>query len=443
MSFRLIVSGDTILNHRASTVTAPGFLAAVELLRSADVMHTQLETPIAEPGRPGVVPSAEGGMSWYATPAATVEELRWLGAGIVSTAGNHALDYSYGGLASTWAALDAGGLPHAGTGPDLAAARRPAFLETAHGRIGLVSAASSIPTFARAGAVGHGLPGRPGVNALRFVHVVDEETADAVVALHTRMGDWVTRDGDQVTINPPGLHNSTLRFRVGDGDMTTEPDRDDLDGNRASVAAAAHQADFVIAHLHAHEWNGLDGRVCTTAAFVEKYARAMVEAGANVVIVQGSHAPMRGIEIHRGRPIFYDPGDLVKVGRPDRQPADYYLRPGFGHESRRPDATIADAYAASARMFGAGSAAFRVSPTEGYSREPGFFVPVCTVGERMEVESVELHPMRWMTGTRQAAGLPSAVTGDAARAVLEHAAALSEPYGTRIAIQAGTGHIRL
>jgi len=68
---------------------------------------------------------------------------------MISTAGNHSLDYSYGGLFSTWKALDEAGLVHAGTGMDLAKAREPAYLDTANGRVALISMCSSFAKGAR------------------------------------------------------------------------------------------------------------------------------------------------------------------------------------------------------------------------------------------------------------------------------------------------------
>ena len=100
-------------------------------------------------------------------PTTVADELRRLGVDLVSTASNHAMDYSYGGLFSTIDALDAAGIPHAGTGGDLAAARAPAFVDAAAGRVALVSATSSFPPFARAGAARWDSQGRPGVNPMR------------------------------------------------------------------------------------------------------------------------------------------------------------------------------------------------------------------------------------------------------------------------------------
>jgi poly-gamma-glutamate synthesis protein (capsule biosynthesis protein) len=441
-AFRLIVAGDIILNHRVSVSDHPGFLRTVDLLNSADVVHAQLETPLVDPATADAYPAAEGGMSWFGPPPDTTAELRWLGIDIVSTASNHALDYSYGGLTSTLAALDAAAIPHAGSGLDLARARAPAFISTASARIGLVSACSSFPAWARAGAARPDVQGRPGVNPLRFHHRVDRQTAASILGLAERLGAWITRDGDELLINPPGLHNTVTRYVVSDEPgMGTVPDEDDLEGNRRAIRDARSQADFVIAHLHAHEWDINDSRASTSSEFIETYARAMIDEGAGVVIVQGAHAPMRGIEIHRGRPIFYDPGDLVKVGRPDRQPADYYARWGFGKEARLPDAGIAEAYPAGARMFGAAGRDFRVSPCEAYSREPGFFVPVCEVGEDLRISRISLHPMRWLTGTRQETGLPALCDGPRATEILKHLATLSEPYGTSIAIDGSVGYI--
>src|SRR5690606_24018445 len=126
--------------------------------------------------------------------------------------------------------------------------------------------------------------------------------------LCAKLGLWVTRVGDEFTVNPAGIHNTLWRFRVGDNGPATFCDEDDLAGNLASIRHARAQADLVIAHLHAHEFNAASGKINTSAEFIEEYARAAIDNGAHLFIAQGSHAPMRGIEIYKGCPIFYDPG---------------------------------------------------------------------------------------------------------------------------------------
>jgi poly-gamma-glutamate synthesis protein (capsule biosynthesis protein) len=445
-SFTLVVSGDTIMNHRASVSEDREFGKVVELLRGTDVVHTQLEMLLHDYDGPETYPAAEGAWSWMRAPTAIAEELKWCGIDLVSTPNNHTLDYSYGGLRQTWAALDAAGIVHAGTGRDLAEARRPGFLDTAHGRVALVSACSSFPTWARAGASRADMQGRPGVNPLRFFHRVDRETADAIVELSRKLGLWVTAVGDEFVVNPPGLHNTLWRYRVSDEPgVSTIPDEDDLAGNLQAIRHARSQADFVIAHLHTHEWDLDDGRICTSPAFAETYARAAVDAGAQVVIAQGSHAPMRGIEVYRGRPIFYDPGDLFRLGRADKQPADFYLRWGYGPEARFPDAGPHDAYRAREAVFGWGAGARDLikSPREIYSHDPGFFIPVCHVGEGFRIARVTLRPAVWLAGPKSGAGLPAFAEADRAAEILERVAELSAPYGTEITIDGDVGTIEI
>jgi poly-gamma-glutamate capsule biosynthesis protein CapA/YwtB (metallophosphatase superfamily) len=445
-AFDVIVTGDAILNHRVSACRDRGFLEFVELLRDTAVVHMQLEQVLHEGGAE-VYPAAEGAWSWFRAHRYIADELRWLGVDLVSLASNHSLDYSYGGLRQTWEALDAVGIPHAGTGEDLAAARAPAFLDTPHGRVALVSACATLPMFARAGAARADMRGRPGVNPLRHYHRVDRATADQIVDLAAKLGHWVTLLDDELAVNPAGLHNTLWRFAVSDDDgVQTVPDEDDLAGNLAAIRHAVDQADFVIAHVHTHEWDAADGRLSTTSPFVATYARAAVDAGAQMVIAQGSHAPMRGIEIHRGRPIFYDPGEpFPGGGRVEPQPADFYLRWGNGPEARRPDAGLPEALSARRRVLplGDGTTAVVAAPRSRFSQDPGFVIPVCTVGPDFTIERVTLRPGVWLAGDRSRAGLPVLASGLRAEAVLRHIDELSRPFGTELQIEGDQASIDL
>lgn len=443
-TYRLAVTGDVILNTRVSTCRDPEVLAATALLREADVTHAHLEIPLHDHDRPDAFGAAEGALAWYRGPTAIADELRQLGVDLVSTASNHSLDYSYGGLHATLDSLDHAGLAHAGTGADLAAARAPAFVDAAVGRVALVSATSSFPAFARAGAVRPDAAGRPGVNPLRYAHVVDGEWAERFLALVAPLGVWVVRGveagADEFVLHPPGLHNSVWRFRVGPpGQPSTVCDPDDLAGNLASIRFARSVSDFVVAHLHVQAWDGVDGRMSSTPAFVHEYARAAVGAGAGVVLVQGSHAPMRGIEVFEGVPILYDPGPLFRLGRREAQPHDFYLRWGNPPAVRSFDAELADAFGARDDTHVAMPV---LSPMEGNGHEPGFFLPVCEVDATTHrVLAVDLHPMTWSRARRASTGFPAVAPPETAVAVLERVAELSKPYGTTVAIYEGRGRV--
>jgi len=100
-SYRLALTGDVIMNTRVSACRDPDVLAAIDLLRTADVTHAHLEIPLHDFDADDIFGAAEGAMAWYRGPTAIADELRWLGVDLVSNASNHSLDYSYGGLRST------------------------------------------------------------------------------------------------------------------------------------------------------------------------------------------------------------------------------------------------------------------------------------------------------------------------------------------------------
>jgi poly-gamma-glutamate synthesis protein (capsule biosynthesis protein) len=444
-AYRLALTGDVIMNTRVSVCVDAGVLEVAALLRDADVTCAHLEIPLHDFDTENVFPAAEGALSWMRGPSGIADELAWCGVDLVSTASNHSLDYSYGGLLSTLDALDRAGIAHAGTGPDLAAARAPAFVDTAVGRIALVSATSSFPAFARAGAVRPDARGRPGVNPLRYLHLVSAELADRLIGIVSTLGLWVVRndsaDGTEFVIHPPGLHNSVWRFAVDDraAEPSTCCDPDDLRGNLESIRYARSESDLVVAHLHVHAWDGVDGRMSTSPAFVHEFARAAAAAGAGIVLVQGSHAPMRGIEVHDSVPILYDSGPLFRLGRREPQPQDFYTRWGNSPGVRSFDATLLDAF--SARDTGhATSGKSVVSPREGVHHEPGFVLPVCEVDSRTHrVSRIELHPMTWSRDRRSTAGFPVPADGERAAAVLSRLADLSAPYDVRLCTDSGVG----
>lgn len=443
--FRVALAGDVILNTRVSARDDGPLIEALGILRESELAYAHMEIPLHDFDADDIFPAAEGALSWMSGPTSVAKELRWCGIDIVSVASNHSFDYSYGGLRSTLEVLRAAGIPHAGAGEDLAAARRPAFLDSPHGRVALVSAVSSFPTFARAGAARTDLRGRPGVNGLRYYYRVDRLTADAVRSVFKKMGYWVTHNGDEFVVNPPGLHNTIQRFRVtsADSQFDTCCDEDDLAGNMASIRYARSVADCVLVHLHSHEWEAADGRMRTSPAFVEQYARSAVDAGASMVVVQGSHAPFRGIEIFRSTPIFYDPGPLFRLGRRDRQPQDFYVRWGNSTVARSGDAGILEAFQDRVGALGDGEEGRHVeAPSEGVSHSPGFFVPVCAVDtETQRVRDITLHPMTWMRGSKGVTGFPIRASDETAQAVLELVQALSKPYGTVVQIEDGLGRI--
>jgi len=424
---------------RLSVCQDPGFLALVKAIRAADVAITHVEATIHDFEGPELYPAAEGGWIWMRSPRFAAQELKWLGFNIVSLASNHALDYSYGGLYATWHALDEARIAHAGTGRNLDEARAPTYLETTGGRVGLVSMSSSFPMWARAGAQRRDFAGRPGLNPLRWHYAADVDTIASVKKAATLLGWWVTVSGPNVLLNPPGLHNTIYRFVQSDEPgIRMVANEGDLEDNLRSIQEAKRNADLVVVHLHNHEWDIESNSIAVPAPFVPPFARAAVDAGADLFVAQGSHAPLRGIEIYHGRPIFYDPGDFVEMGRTiPRQPADFYFRADYDPAGRDWNATFSDGQAAKE------SAYHPLNPPAAYSSNPGIMVAICEFGQDGAMERLELIPTTHLSRPRSALGIPSIASGQAAHAILRHIQDLSTPFGTEIRIDGDRANVRI
>ena len=97
-TYTVALTGDVIMNTPVSACRDDDVMAAVDVLRTADVTHAHLEIPLHDFAGADVFGAAEGALSWMRGPTRIADELRWLGVDVVSAASNHSLDYSYGGL---------------------------------------------------------------------------------------------------------------------------------------------------------------------------------------------------------------------------------------------------------------------------------------------------------------------------------------------------------
>ncbi|MFC1930197.1 CapA family protein, partial [Chloroflexota bacterium] len=425
----IAITGDAIINRRISVHKQERFLSLVKLIQDADVGYTHLETLIHDYEGPEIYPAAESGWTWMRSPRFVVDELKWAGFDIVSHASNHSLDYSYGGLYSTWKALDDADLPYAGTGRNLGEARKPTYLETEKGRVALISMCSTSMGWARAGETRPDVKGRPGLNPLRFHYVVDADNLEMVKQIGIKLGWWVAQAGKTWLFNPAGIRTAVSKFVEGDQQgITTVVDEEDAEGNLRSIKDARRQADWVIVHLHTHEFDPYKG-LSAPAKFVPPFARACIDAGADVFVAQGSHALLRGIELYKNKPIFYDPGDFMLMSDTvARLPADYYLWPGYNAEVRSWKATPADGFDARAAL------PQPLSPPGGNFSASilGSVVAVCSFGEERRLTGLRFYPFTLNHEPRSQSGLPMMAEGETARKLIEYLAELSSPFGAKI-----------
>ena len=438
-TFKIVVTGDAIINRRISIIKEESFLSLINIIRDSDVAYTHFETLVHDYEGPEIYPTAEAGWTWMRSPRYIVDELKWAGFNIVSHASNHCLDYSYGGLMSTWAVLNEAGMVYAGTGRNLGEAREPAYLETAKGRGALISMCSSFTGWARAGETRRDMKGRPGLNPLRFHYLADPDTLEMVKQLATKLGWWVTKVDRELLLNPAGLHNTLYRFiESNKPGISTVADEDDVDGNLRSIKEAKRQADYVLVHLHNHEWDPQEG-IHKPPKFVPPFARACIDAGADVFIAEGSHAPLRGIELYKNKPIFYDPGDFIGMSDTvTRLPSDSYFRSGYNPEIRKWEATTADNFEARAAM------PRPLNPPGGYFTAPinGSVIGVCFF-KGGKLEKINLHPFIRILKPCSRVGLPILADRETGKKIIDYLGELSVPFGLKIKYQDGIGVVTL
>ena len=146
--FTMALTGDSIITRRLSVYQEPTFLDMIEIIRGADVAFTNLEMLFHnyEP-----YPMHQSGGTYMRAAPALVNELVWAGFDVVARANNHTGDYGTLGMELTTKYVAEAGLVQAGVGAGLTQAREAKFLETAEGRVALISMASTFPDHARAG----------------------------------------------------------------------------------------------------------------------------------------------------------------------------------------------------------------------------------------------------------------------------------------------------
>jgi poly-gamma-glutamate capsule biosynthesis protein CapA/YwtB (metallophosphatase superfamily) len=425
----LAAVGDCILARRVSEIKDPDFLALVELLHGADCVWGNSEIVLADPRK--LYPAPKGGDPHGIADPWAADELRALGLRLMGTANNHALDYGYDGLFASLDNLDRVGIAHAGAGADLAEAARPGVFDSRAGRVSDVNCASTFPDYFPAGPAHPYLKGRPGINALhadvtvQVDHALFAKLKEVNAKLEELSG---FREFDALADPPPKKPANIATFdqttiQAGDRiDVLTEGRKGDVERITQAIQAARHGSRVVIASIHAHEARHV---LEQPDLFLPPFARACIDAGADLFVDAGPHV-VRGIEIYKGKPIFYSLGNFL-----------------FHYETIRvvPAEALAT-YGLDSRTLDPIAYAEKI----GYRKQKRFWqsvVPRLTwEGDRLT--AIELHPVTLGFGQPvDRRGTPRLARGEEATQILEGLAKLSKPFQTEITIADGIGRVRL
>lgn len=437
----MALTGESLITRPMRAFREPAYLGLLELLRDADVTFTNAEMLFHDYEG---YPREESKGTYMRCAPEIAADLKWMGIDIVATANNHAFDFLTEGVLVNRHNLEAAGLVPAGTGENMAAARAAGYFDSARGRVGLVASTDDVNVpGGRAGNQRSDMRGRPGTNHIRVEKIYPLASADfdALKRIDESLGLKRAREtlrkgrfpkhrwleSEDELYFAPSPEPPAVKFRRADetSRYVTEVDAEDWEGTLRSLKEARHHADWL---LYSHH-TGYQGETAFDPAdhFIEMSHEA-IDNGVDVVIGHGPHRD-RGIEIYRGKPIFYSLGDFIlQTDSIARQPADNYERFGLAADS-----LVSDFYAA--RTAGGTSEVRRVSWIS--------FVPVLRWRAK-QLRRIELYPVSLGMGLpRGTLGRPVLADVETAAEVIGNLQTYSAQFGTTIEFDGSKGIIEV
>lgn len=425
--FTLIAIGDMLYSHPYADTTDPELRKVLDIVKSGDVTVTNQEGVFIDL-KTFKHPAYGNGQLWG--DGILAKDMKAMGIDILSVANNHSTDFGWEGLVESMHLLDAAGVKHSGGGMNLAEARRAGFFDTPKGRVSLVSTASTVKVNARANDAFGETNARPGISTLRLrrVDLVTPEQMAAIRKVATERASGrepaPAADAKEVT-----LGERTYRVRGAEpADWLINWDMELYDHADLlkQVRDAKATSDLAVFTIHAHEsTTGVDDDNPPPPDFLMKLFRDVVDAGGDVVVGGGPHS-LRGIEIYKGKPIFYGVGVFFIRGEikalqetalrvfpdpatgkaPPPVPEERSVRPGGNPKSWY------DSMIAAVDYRGGRAARVRLYPLD--------------VGN---------------TYDRSRRGIPHLADPENARRILTDLQRFSAPFGTKIAIAGSVGVI--
>lgn len=407
----------------------------IKLLQSADVTFGNYEDTAMDLRKFGGYPEALAGGGWLISSPRVPQDLRAMGFNLVGRANNHTTGWGVAGMRYTNDLLDKAGIVHAGTGDTLAEARAPQFLSIPAGRVALVSMASRFELNARAIDPLGQIPGRPGLNALRttrYVLVSPERLVELAKVRDAQPSGSVRKSSlaSDAKTGVVTLFGTKYKAdpKIGNGlDFAFTMDKRDRVEIIRNIRQGKQTADFAIATIHTHEPGNYS---VLPPDFLPVLAHEAIDNGADAFIGHGPHQ-LRGIEIYKGKPIFYSLGNFLFMDN-TQQPI---TRDEFEKDNVDPASMTAAEFMEERRVHGV-------------FKEREWFESVVAVNrydQQGNVTEIRLHPVELhYEGERDAdRGIPRIASSETAKRVLARLQTLSQPYGTKIDIQGDIGFIRV
>jgi len=348
----------------------------------------------------------------------------------------------YNGIAghtSTVKYLAEVGIKMAGAGANLTIARHPAFQELPQGRVAMVHACPGTNLCGPPAGDGtaSGRPASPGVNPLGLT-TWNTVTAEQFAQLKAIRDSILARRNEPDVLIPsdvpkdePGrMRLLGTNYMIGErpGEFHYEMNHNDEQAQALAVRNAKELADFVIFSMHVH-LNRYAFQAYSQdnypADFMRPLLHKLIDNGADMYVGHGNHT-IQGIEIYKGRPIFYNLGNIgaSRYGG-DYSPPNAENLTAFEREEYRRDyiqqQQNSEAILALSKYQDGKLVEIRIYPaTLGLVEQP-------------------LDKRRPLSRS----SIPQTPSPEKAREILTKLQKYSEPFGTKISIEDNIGVIRV
>jgi poly-gamma-glutamate synthesis protein (capsule biosynthesis protein) len=422
-TWSMVAVGDAIITRRIMQFDNEGdprFMELAKVIRGADAGFVNLEVNLFRLSEFRGWPEVENGGNWELGPPEAAEELKKIGFSLFSHANNHTTDYGVEGMRMTHGLLNQLGLVYAGAGENLGQASRPGYLDTPKGRIALIALATTFTPMSRAGAARAEVMGRPGLNALRVnrKYQADAATLQSLRAIARKYGTSIAEDPSASVPIFGALVEPGPESRVIE---SLDPRDEGL--ILREIRNAAKLADFVVVSSRSHEFAY---ERTNPPRWLIEFSKKCIDAGATAFVVHGIHL-LRGIEIYKGKPVFYSLGNFIFQNETiDPMPADNY------ESFDLPDTALAsDLY--DARFKGG---------TTGFPSNPVWYESIVAVPtfRGTQLVDLKLYPIDlWQKEPRSQRGTPRLADVTTGRKIIERLAQQAAAFGTKITFENGIG----
>ena len=440
---RIITTGDSLFSSRNLRNRIDQRI--VKDFDEADGVFSNAEFVTPKP----TTPPAIGRGYTTAVRQDTLDEFVNLNIRLLSFAHNHAGDYGWEGMVDTMEAAHARKLMPLGLGMNMNEARLPKFLDTPSGRLGIVTVDVTRSEVFAADDAGGGAAARPGVNACRWgrAYVLPPTEFEQLRHINEILGTKASVDeGNRIETYPPepadkiklgSLYEGSLQFELGDrAYVRTYANESDKQAILKSVTDASYRSSLTILSLHTHEGENENWYSYNPPQFIIDLAHDAIDAGADAVVGHGAHF-MRGVEIYKGKPIFYNLGSLLmefeageSIITPEMyrsygyDPAD--SRPSLLHRNRAKDKDGNFIGFSSQRRFSQN--AYVIFDADELGNFTWKMIPL-DLGMDREI------PLR--------RGIPAIADPEEAQRICDHLNDISAGYGTKLVYDKEEGCIRL